>query len=221
MEHLDKTTDKHTLQFLESLRYIAQQGLHYATGDAYDQARYQQLLTLASEAYGIVLKAPAEATQAALVKEQGHITPKVGVGGALINSTGQIFLAKRKDDALWSLPCGWCDVNETPEQALCREFQEEVGWPVQISGLVNVFSRLPGEFNALHTSYHLVYLCELTTANPPELQLEPAELTEAGWFSLNHLQSLPWHREHETFARAALKSWHQRQSSVSQGDLRS
>lgn len=213
MENLDKQT----LQFLESLRYIAQQGLHYATGDAHDQARYKQLLAMASEAYGIVLKAPAESIQQDLLNEQGHITPKVGVDGALFNPAGHIFLVKRKDDECWSLPCGWCDVNETPEQALAREFHEEVGWPVTVSELVNIFTRLPGEFHALHTSYHIVYLCELTTRVIPELKLEPSEIIEAGWFDLDSPLALPWHREHETLARAALKSWLQRQPSISKG----
>ena len=215
MENLDKRT----LQFLESLRYIAQQGLHYATGDAHDQARYEQLLTLTSEAYGIVLKAPPEAIQKELLKEQGHITPKVGVDGALINPAGQIFLVKRKDDERWSLPCGWCDVNETPEQALIREFYEEVGWHIKINELINVFTRLPGDYNALHTSYHLVYLCELSLTDLPELRLEPSEIIEAGWFDVDRLQALSWHREHKAFAQAAFKSWRQRQSSVSQGDF--
>lgn len=222
--------DKNTLQFLESLRYIAQQGLHYATGDAHDQKRYEQLLTMASEAYGIVLKAPAEAIQKEFLRERGHITPKVGVNGALINPAGQLFLIKRRDDACWSLPCGWCDVNETPQQALAREFQEEVGLHIQVRDLINIFTRLPGDYQALHTSYHIVYLCELptvlptdsSTGLPSELRLEPSEVIEACWVDLNSHADIAWHREHEAFARAALKHWEQKPSATSsKGNLSS
>lgn len=199
--------EKKTLQFLESLRYIAQQGLHYATGDHHDQARYQQLLRMAAEAYGQVLALPSETVRARLQADLGHITPKVGVSGALFDAEDRLFLVKRHDDQRWSLPCGWCDVNESPEQALAREFAEEVGWPIEAQRIVNAFTRLPGEHDALFTSYHLVYLCQLTPDNaaPPPLQLEPTEVLEARWWDLDDPQII-WHREHESFARAALRA---------------
>ena len=183
---------------------------------------------MASDAYGIVLQTPAEPIHQAFLREQGHITPKVGVNGALINPAGQFFLVKRRDDQRWSLPCGWCDVNETPEQALAREFNEEVGWTVEVKDLVHIFTRLPGEHNALHTSYHVVYLCALATATPPALHLEPNEIIEAGWFDLNNTLSLEWHRDHEAFAHAAFKHWAQQQGAsvpcavvppIAKGDL--
>lgn len=200
--------NKDTLQFLETLRYIAQQGLHYDTGDAYDRDRYQTLLKMASEAYSLILDQPAPAIRQQLQQDLGHITPKVGVDAALFNANGEIFLIQRADDSRWGLPCGWCDVNESPEEALAREVYEEVGWHIHVQEIVKVFTRLPGEQHALFTSYHMVYLCE-QPQTLPALQLAPHEVLQTGWFDLQDpaLAELPWHREHESFARAALKAW--------------
>ncbi len=208
--------NKETLQFLETLRYIAQQGLHYNTGDTYDRDRYQTLLTLASEAYGLILETPPSAVLQQLQAELGHITPKVGVDGALFNDRGEILLIQRADDQCWGLPCGWCDVNESPETALARELHEEIGWQVTVKEIVNVFTRLPGEYGALSTSYHMVYLCEPPVPEP-EPQLAPHEVLQTGWFDLNAAATaqLPWHREHEGFARAAFSAWQAKQAGLS------
>ncbi len=197
---------QHTLQFMEQLRYIAHQGLHYQTGDRHDQARYEELLALSAQHYAPVLDLPAPEILKQFQQELGHMTPKSGVSGALFNATGHIFLVKRKDDYRWSLPCGWCDVNETPEQALQREFKEEVNLDVHIDQLVHVFTRLPGEYNALFTSYHMVYLCEVHS--PQTVELEPSELVDSGWFTLSDYADSGhdadfWHREHRVFALKA------------------
>lgn len=162
---------------------------------------------MAAEAYGQVLALPSETVRTRLQADLGHITPKVGVSGALFDAEDRLFLVKRHDDQRWSLPCGWCDVNESPEQALAREFAEEVGWPIEAQRIVNAFTRLPGEHDALFTSYHLVYLCQLPpdSAAPPPLQLEPTEVLEARWWHLDDPQII-WHREHESFARAAFRA---------------
>lgn len=206
-------TNKETLQFLETLRYIAQQGLHYNTGDAYDRDRYQTLLTLTAEAYSLMLDQPAPVIREQWQQELGHITPKVGVDAALFNAQGEILLIQRADDGYWGLPCGWCDVNESPETALARELHEEIGWQITVKDIVNVFTRLPGEHGALLTSYHMVYLCEPPDPEPAP-QLAPHEVLQIGWFDLNApaTAQLPWHREHESFARAALSAWKAKQA---------
>lgn len=51
-----------------------------------------------------------------------------GVGAVLYNAQGLIFVAERIDlPGAWQLPQGGIDSGETPEQALKRELEEEIG----------------------------------------------------------------------------------------------
>lgn len=50
-----------------------------------------------------------------------------GIGIILVNAKRQIFLAKRIGKAAWQFPQGGIQENETPEQAMFRELEEEIG----------------------------------------------------------------------------------------------
>jgi len=56
--------------------------------------------------------------------------------GALIDSQGQVLIARRHDDAhqggLWEFPGGKCEVGESTEAALKRELNEELG--IEVTG---------------------------------------------------------------------------------------
>lgn len=50
-----------------------------------------------------------------------------GVGIILVNAKRQVFLAKRIGKQAWQYPQGGLKEDETPEQAMYRELQEEIG----------------------------------------------------------------------------------------------
>lgn len=50
-----------------------------------------------------------------------------GVGIILVNAKRQVFLAKRVGKLAWQFPQGGIKDNETPEEAMFRELNEEVG----------------------------------------------------------------------------------------------
>lgn len=62
------------------------------------------------------------------------------VSATLIDPKGQILLAKRPQHkpmpGLWEFPGGKLEERETPEQALCRELQEELSITVDESCLI-------------------------------------------------------------------------------------
>lgn len=190
------------LEMLEELRAIGQQGLHYATGDAYDQARYQRLLALAAGAYADLAQLPAETLLARFQNELGHITPKVGVDGVIFNQAGEMLLVLRKDDGRWGLPAGWCDMNETPRQALERELREEMNLTIQAGRILDIFTRLPGQYSSPHTSYHVLIEAQLLGGTP---RLQPEEVLDWGWFGPE--ADIQWHLDHGHFARYA---WEER-----------
>lgn len=121
---------------LDSLRAIGQEGLSYSKND-HDTARYKKLLELASQQYAQVTGLPTDEIQAIFRKEQGSITPKIGVDVAVTNDKHEILVLKRPDGT-WGMPAGWADVDESPFQTAEREALEETGLAVTPLGYIAI-----------------------------------------------------------------------------------
>ena len=126
------------IALLDEVRAIAQTGLHYAT-DPFDRERYEHLLALASHEYADRVGLPADAVRARFQAEVGYITAKVGVDAALFDENDRILLIRRVDDGRWGLIAGFVEPNESPELAIVREIEEEVGLVAEIDHLVGAF----------------------------------------------------------------------------------
>jgi ADP-ribose pyrophosphatase YjhB (NUDIX family) len=74
----------------------------------------------------------------------GHIhfeEPKVAAG-VLVVEEGKVLLVRRimePKQGEWTLPAGFVDADEDPEEAAVREVYEETGLVVKIDGLLDVF----------------------------------------------------------------------------------
>jgi len=191
------------VSLLDEIRSIAQNGLHY-TRDPYDRGRYQRLLEMAAEKYADLANLPEDVIMDRFQSELGQVTPKVGVDAAIFSNTGDMFLVKRADDHLWSLPCGWAEIGETPQQAIEREVLEETGLVVEATELIDVFSRLPGEYGQPHTSVHVLYMCEPLSS---EVKLS-SEVVNSGYYDFHRVRD--WHRDHAAKAHRAWSLWEKR-----------
>ncbi len=83
-----------------------------------------------------------------MIDEHGY-RPNVGI--VLCNDANQVFWAKRCGGNGWQFPQGGVHPNETPEQAMYRELQEEIGLlpqHVSILGATHDWLRydIPDEF---------------------------------------------------------------------------
>ena len=192
-----------TLKILEEIRAIAQLGLNYSS-NVYDQERYERLLDIASNQYACLSDLQTEIIRDRFCRELGYITPKVGVSAAVFNPEGEILLVHRTDDLSWCLPCGWAEVNETPQESLAREVIEETGLRVEVKNLIRLGTRMPGDFGLPHTSYHLEFFCEIIGGAITESH----ETTDVGFYSVDFKRN--WHLDHQTEAIVARKFWHQR-----------
>lgn len=54
---------------------------------------------------------------------------------------GRILLVKRADDGTWCLPGGRVELGESVEEGAVREFGEETGHEVEVTGLLGIYSR--------------------------------------------------------------------------------
>lgn len=76
-----------------------------------------------------------------MIDKEGY-RPNVGI--ILCNDVGQLFWARRVGEDAWQFPQGGIQKNESPEQALYRELEEEVGLTaddVQLMGCTNDWLR--------------------------------------------------------------------------------
>ncbi len=185
---------------LDEIQTIARNGLNY-TSSAYDRERYERLMRLATQTYGVLLDVSDETIRTRFLKETGYITPKVGSDAAIFDESGKILLMDRSDGSGWCLPCGWVEPNEKPVEAVIREVREETGLEIKVKHLVGVFTRMPNAKNGPHTTIAIVHLCEVSGGK--------LTLSHEG-FALRYRsidEVLNWHATHERYARAAYKMW--------------
>ncbi len=114
--------------------------------------------------------------------------PVVGVGAVIIRN-GEIALIKRGNEPArgkWTIPGGLVELAESPEQAVVRETQEEVGLDVENPVLIDVVSNVDYD-EAGKVKYHYViieYLVHVKSgaaqaaSDAVELQWVPFEQVE-------------------------------------------
>jgi len=184
------------LALLDELRVIAENGLEYAD-DPYDRERYERIEALVEEYYGRTLDLPAADVRERLAGELGHVTPKLGATGALIDDEGRLLTMKRPVGE-WCLPGGNADPGEGPAETVVRETREETGLDVRPVELVDAYELPPGSGYDPHGAVTLLYLCERVGGDLERsheglaLKWQRAEMVD------------DWYSDHERYARDAL-----------------
>jgi ADP-ribose pyrophosphatase YjhB (NUDIX family) len=153
-------TDR-TLEIARRLHALARTGLHFC-GSEYDRERYLEIEQIAAELLAGPLPVDREALLALWRREEGYVTPKMDVRGAVFRD-GRVLLVRETADGRWTLPGGWADVNETPAQAVEKEIEQESGLRTRAVKLAALYDRSRhGHGDALHHSWKAFFLCEIT-----------------------------------------------------------
>lgn len=123
------------LDWAVRIQAIAQAGLTYGK-DVYDKERYEQLRAIAAEMVAEKTEISVEKVKDLFCNEEGYQTPKVDTRGAVFRD-GKILLV-HENNGTWSLPGGWCDVDQSVASNVIKEVKEETGLTVLTERLIAV-----------------------------------------------------------------------------------
>lgn len=129
-----KTQDK-LLDWAIELQSLAQAGLTYGK-DKFDLERYERLRDISAEMIAERADISIEKVKELFCNESGYQTPKVDTRAAVF-SGGKILLV-HESDGTWSLPGGWCDVDQSVASNAEKEVLEEAGLTVHAERLIAV-----------------------------------------------------------------------------------
>lgn len=123
------------IDFAIRIQSIAQAGLQYGK-DKYDRERYEELRNIAAEMLSAKTDIPVEKVRDLFCNETGYQTPKVDTRAAVFIDD-RILLA-HENNGTWSLPGGWCDVDQSVASNTEKEVLEETGFTVHAEKIIAI-----------------------------------------------------------------------------------
>lgn len=117
------------------LQSIAQAGLAYGENE-YDKERYHAVRLIAAEMIASEMNLPLDTVQKCFCNESGYQTPKIDTRAAVFKDD-KILLVHEKNGT-WSLPGGWCDVDQSVASNAVKETKEEAGLDVYADKIIAV-----------------------------------------------------------------------------------
>lgn len=172
------------VEWAQQLAALAKTGLHYTQND-YDAERYRAQLDIAAQMLADAAHVDVAEVALRLAADDGYITPKVDVRGAVFRDE-KILLVREAADGLWTLPGGWADVGDAPSQAVEREIREESGYEAKAVKLLALEDRRRRHPPLLHAVYKAAFLCELVGGAAQT----SSETTAVGWFGEDEIPPL-------------------------------
>ena len=170
------------LDFARRIQAIAQSGLHYDP-PLFDRERYEYLLEIAAEMMAAYSDTDIQMIREVFARQDGHATPKVDVRGVVFRDEKILLVRENLDGGRWTIPGGWADINEAPSEATMREVYEETGYRTRARKLLALYDRrLHGHGPHLFHIYKLFFLCDLTSEQPAQAQIDnqSASFVETG-----------------------------------------
>ena len=166
------------------LQSIAQAGLTYGK-DVYDKERYERIRDISAEMMANISDMPIEKIKGLFCNEVGYQTPKIDTRAAIFKD-GKILLVHERNGT-WSLPGGWCDVDQSIATNTVKEVKEEAGLDVVAKQLIAVQDwRKHNVTNYAYGVCKIFMLCEVTGG----AFTENIETTEYRYFSADELPLL-------------------------------
>jgi ADP-ribose pyrophosphatase YjhB (NUDIX family) len=185
-------TSNHALiGFIEQVLATAQAGVTFSR-DPFDIARFDALRTAAAVFLAQSVEIDAANVRQWIALDSHYPTPKLDVRGLILDEQGHVLLVRERSDNCWTLPGGWCDIGESPRQAVEREVAEETGLSCRAIRLLALFDKHKHPHPPqLPHAYKAFFHCH---ASGGTLVQHTTETTGAGYFCVDHLPVLSEHR---------------------------
>ena len=164
------------VDFAIRIQSIAQAGLQYGK-DQFDKERYEALRMIAVEMLSIKTDISADKIYDLFCNETGYQTPKVDTRAAVFID-GKILLV-HENNGTWSLPGGWCDVDQSIASNTAKEMKEETGYTVTPEKLIAVQDWR--KHNVTNYAYGVVKIFVMCKFEGGEFK-KNIETTEVGFF---------------------------------------
>lgn len=103
----------------------------------------------------------------------------VSVAGVVVREDGRVLVIRRADNGAWEAPGGVLELDERPEDGVCREVLEETGVKVDPVRLSGVYKNMERAIVAL------VFLCRPVGGE----EQTSAETSEVRWFTREEVRS--------------------------------
>lgn len=129
----DKCMNDKWLDFAIRIQSIAQAGLQYGK-DPYDKERYEELRQISAEMISLKTDIPTEKIHDLFCNETGYQTPKIDTRAAVF--VNDKILLVHENNGTWSLPGGWCDVDQSIASNTEKEVLEEAGFTVTAEKII-------------------------------------------------------------------------------------
>ncbi|EKP0260896.1 NUDIX hydrolase [Aeromonas sobria] len=177
--------------FLEQVLATAQAGLTYSN-DPFDIGRFEALRAATVDLIASQSDLKTEAIAEWITLDSGYPTPKLDVRALIMDEAGHILLVQERSDGCWTLPGGWCDIGDSPADAVVREVVEETGLECRAVQLLALFDKHkhPHPLQLPH-AHKAFFLCEVTGG---QLLCETDETQGAAYFPVDDLPELSRHR---------------------------
>jgi ADP-ribose pyrophosphatase YjhB (NUDIX family) len=110
--------------------------------------------------------------------------------GVAVVDEARILLVRRADDGTWCLPGGRLEFGESVSDCARREFTEETGRSVELTGLLGVYSD-PREQTHRYPDGTVVQFAGVVFSGTPGAVVGPlaGDTVEVGWFTPSELPS--------------------------------
>ena len=169
------------IEFAIHIQSIAKAGLQYWK-DKYDRERYEELRQIAAEMLSLKTDVPVNKIYDLFCNESGYQTPKVDTRAAVFVD-GKILLV-HENNGTWSLPGGWCDVDQSVASNAEKEVQEEAGFTVKSERIIAVQDWR--KHNAVNYAYGVVKVFVLCRLQSGKFE-KNIETTEISFFDKENL----------------------------------
>lgn len=172
------------LEWAVRLQALAQTGLAYGK-DVYDMERFEEIRQIAAEMLVEPSGQPLEVVNDLFCNETGYQTPKLDTRAAIFQEDK--ILLVQENDGLWSLPGGWCDVDQSVKDNVVKEVKEEAGLDVEAQRVVAILDKHKNNpAKSAHRVIKVFILCRLLGG-----EFQPnSETVASGFFSLDDLPPL-------------------------------